>query len=190
MRMRMVKNVMKMETYYLKINMENVKAHLVFVFLQSEYFNSDVTSGEFIHSVKMPKKLLGNDLSEDDIKQGIQLFLNWDESPETFDVIKIGEVWYTTEHIHNDWVVFQGKRYPVRDLTVEHCEYGDPVTYTVAPESLLDEMNKVDDINQGLSLINLDSEIYHYVDDAVWHLTGKEICEQHLDMPFVFIEEN
>jgi len=171
------------------INMKDWN-HVVFKMVQAMYVHSDVTSGEFIHTTKIHSEICDTIIPKEAIVGGIQEFLDWDESPETFEVIQIGKYWYTTEHIYGDWVVFQGKRYPVRSLTVEHCEYGHPVTYVVAPETLLDEMNKVDDMTQSLTLINLDNEIYHYVEDAAWHLTGKEICEKHLDMPFVFIEEN
>lgn len=161
-------------------------SHVILEILKQAYVKSDVTSGEFIHSTKIPTIVWDEELPEQEIVTGIQMFLDWDESPETFEIMKIGKYWYTTQYNHNDWVEFLGKRYPIRNLTVEHCDLNLPVSYTIAPESLQDAMGEVDEESR----INIDSMIYHYVDNAVWHLTGKEIAEKHLDMYFVFIEEN
>ena len=176
--------------------------NVVFGMVKEMYFYSDVGSGEFIHSAKVHAVVNNQTLLKEEVIQGIQNFLNWDESPETFDVIRIGKFWFTTDHIQfDDWVEYKGIRYPIRHLTVEHCDLDGDVNYTIAPECLIDAMQSADgelaeDEEHGylfddidLEGFNIDNKIYHYVEDAVWHLTGKEIAEKHLDMPFVFIEE-
>ena len=51
----------------------------IFNILQKEYFYSEVVSGEFIYSTE-----LSLEFSEAEVREGIQAFLDWDESPATF----------------------------------------------------------------------------------------------------------
>lgn len=67
--------------------MESV-SDIIFDLLIDEYRNSDVCSGELIYSVKIPL-LYG----EEDVRCGIQMFLNWDESEEIFGLKKNRKYW-------------------------------------------------------------------------------------------------
>lgn len=67
--------------------MESV-SDIIFDLLIDEYRNSDVCSGELIYSVKIP--LL---YDEDEVRCGIQMFLDWDESEEIFGLKKNRKYW-------------------------------------------------------------------------------------------------
>ena len=78
------------ETSFEKFDVEFIRAdsyepigdkEKIFALLRAEYFHSDVVSGEFIHSA-----ILSLGFSEEDVRGGVQLFLDWDESDETFEV--------------------------------------------------------------------------------------------------------
>jgi hypothetical protein len=56
----------------------------VFELLKAEYLKSDVVSGEFIHSA-----ILTLGFSEDDVRGGVQLFLDWDESSSSSSSSKL-----------------------------------------------------------------------------------------------------
>lgn len=167
----------------------------VFEYLKKEYINSDVVSGEFIHSEVIPTKLNDKELNEYHVIKGIQAFLDWDDSEETFRVeyVKSENGWAveypTTKY---DKVTYDGVDYPVRTFKVEVIGHGYETSYVVAPESLLDAINKkegdayLDGNTEGSSV---DSEIYHYVEDEVFNLSAKNICDKHLDIPMRLIEE-
>ena len=53
----------------------------IFNLLKKEYFYSDVVSGEMIYSTE-----LSLDFHEAEVRKGIQAFLDWDESSETFEL--------------------------------------------------------------------------------------------------------
>jgi hypothetical protein len=71
------------EEFGIEPNDESEGKIKVFELLKTEYLKSDVVSGEFIHSAVIP---LG--FSMDDVRGGIELFLDWDESDESFDLEK------------------------------------------------------------------------------------------------------
>ena len=60
---------------------EDDEAQKVFEILKKEYARSEVVSGEFIHST-----ILTLGFSEEIVRKGIQKFLDWDESEETFEI--------------------------------------------------------------------------------------------------------
>jgi hypothetical protein len=80
--------------WYESINktQEHDRAYKVFEVLKKQYATSEVVSGEFIHSV-----ILTLGFSKEDIRRGVQLFLDWDESEATFDVEQGGLHWIIKE---------------------------------------------------------------------------------------------
>ena len=88
----------------------------------------------------------------------------------------------------NDWVEYDGVRYPLRTFNVQHPTEGWGGCYTCASDKLMDalQIESDDDRDEATSVDNL---IYHYIDDACFNLPAKEICEKHLDMTFNLIEE-
>lgn len=66
---------------------EHVKDTLI-----HKYVYSDVTSGEFIHYACFPL-----DCDEETLRNGIQDFLDWDESEETFELKKDEHSWYLAD---------------------------------------------------------------------------------------------
>lgn len=159
-----------------------MKNNIIFVMLQSEFFHSDITSGEFIHTIPIPDNILGNELCKEDIIEGIQKFLDWDKNSETFDVIKFGNTWYTTNHhaTYEDYFTFNWVNYPTKILNVTIDADDDEWvhSYLIAPESLLDAVGEDSDI---------DNEVYHYVEDKYWDLPNNEIAKHHLDTPMTLI---
>lgn len=60
----------------------------IFEQLKSEYVDSDVTSGEFYSQVE-----ISMDYTEDEVREGIQMFLDWDESEAEFELEEGEEFW-------------------------------------------------------------------------------------------------
>jgi hypothetical protein len=60
--------------------------------LKKQYVTSDVVSGEFIYSAQIPSMF-----AEDEARYGIQQFLDWDESPATFDLEANNPFWIIKE---------------------------------------------------------------------------------------------
>jgi hypothetical protein len=56
-------------------------AETVLIMLKDQYITSDVVSGEFIYSAEIPSVF-----TEAEVRYGIQQFLDWDESPATFEL--------------------------------------------------------------------------------------------------------
>lgn len=163
----------------------------VFVLLQTEYYDSEVTSGEFIHTVKIPDNILGNDIQRDDVIEGIQRFLDWDDSDEEFDVIKFGKTWYTTQHFstYEDFFEYDGVRYPTKTLTVTIDNEDDWVhSYIIAPESLIDKIQEyTEETGDERFMESIDSQIYHYVIDEYWDEPNEVIAKEYLDTPMTLV---
>lgn len=160
--------------------------------LKSEYRLSDVTSGEFIHTIKLPSTIAGYDLTKEDVIQGIQEFLDWDDSPEEFDIIKFGNHWYTTEHYatYEDYYTFGGINYPTKILNVTIDDHGDDWmhSYLVTPESLLDAIEEyTGEINDERFYNRIDSEVYHYIEDQYWDEPNEVLAKKHLDLPMTLV---
>jgi len=150
-----------------------------------QYLDSEVTSGEFIHTVQLPERYGKNLFNKADIIQGIQEFLDWDESDEEFDVIKFGNHWYTTNHYgtYEDYFVYKGIYYPTKILNVTIDEHNDDWvhSYLVAPESLWDAIQDDEDSE-------IDYEVYHYIEDEYWDLPNEVLAKEHLDLPMTLVE--
>lgn len=78
---------------------------------------------------------------------------------------------------------FKGKEYPIRTVLalIDGVEY----ELTIATESLSSAM----DIESDVEATDLDETIYFYIADELIDLSAKEIVEEHLDEPLIFIEE-
>lgn len=162
---------------------------VVFSILKNEYFHSDVTSGEFIHTVSIPDNSLGNEITKEDVIEGIQSFLNWDESEVTFDVIKFGNTWYTTDNfVHYDFLKYNGINYPLKKIVVTIDEDKSEHTYLISTERLYDALVKNDNFSDEEE--KLDSIVYYYVKDKYWDLPLDIICKEHLDTPMTLIRSN
>lgn len=77
-----------------KEDLENEATYEVFDILRKEYLKSEVISGEFIHSV-----MISNTFTQEQVRKGVQMFLDWDESPEKFE-LEQGESSWTTKPIN------------------------------------------------------------------------------------------
>lgn len=64
------------------------KSEEIYELLREEYVSSDVTSGEMIFSIK-----ISMEYNESDVREGIQKFLDWDGSEETFN-LKMGKKYW------------------------------------------------------------------------------------------------
>ena len=69
---------------------EDDKSDEVFDRLCKLYVDSDVTSGEFYHQVNDFKV---DEFTEGDMREGIQTFLDWDESDAKFELKKVKKYW-------------------------------------------------------------------------------------------------
>lgn len=67
------------------------KREIILKELITEYLDSDVTSGEFIYSTE-----ISIEHNEQDVRNGIQDFLNWDKSKEKFNLEKGDKYWIVT----------------------------------------------------------------------------------------------
>ena len=158
------------------------------IYLRLLYEDSEVTSGEFIHSVVIPNPFSdrNTEITQNQATKGIQAFLDWDESDETFRVEKHDDGWHIKYPV--DVLEYNGKEYPYRVFHVQHPTEGWEGTYMISTEKLLDDLNiESDDCRDEAT--SLDESIYHYVETSVLYLPAKEICEEHLDMPFKLIDE-
>lgn len=180
-------------------NLNNQRAVTwVVTYLKLLYVDAENTSGEFIHIVKFPNVLDTNEktiINESNLKQGIQNFLDWDESTEEFDVIKFGDSWYTTNHFYTyeDYYTFAGINYPTKILNVTIDEHNDDWehSYLIAPESLYDAVEGyTGDIGDERWLDSIDSEVYHYIEDQYWDLPNEVLAKEHLDLPMTLIKED
>lgn len=66
----------------------NGDSNEVYYALMKEYVTSEVTSGEMIYSTKIPLRF-----NENEVREGIQKFLDWDDSAETFELEKGTNYW-------------------------------------------------------------------------------------------------
>lgn len=90
------------------------------------------------------------------------------------------------QDISYDWLDYKGIKYPTRSLIV--LLNGMEQEIRIAPKSLLDIMGDPDDYDTDEE--EIDNEIYFYVEDNVMIMDGGIICEKHLDVPILFIEED
>jgi hypothetical protein len=85
-----------------------------------------------------------------------------------------------------DTLSYKGHVYVIRTFEVI-CE-GAKRTYTIAIETLFEafgeDMDKWDEQAHAL-----DQQIYFYLEGEKITLSGKEICEEHLDVPMKFVRE-
>jgi hypothetical protein len=85
---------------------------------------------------------------------------------------------------------YKGKSYPVRLLNLEYLkgEGEGRVKYRIASEELSDafgeDIDEWDDVAQAI-----DQTVYMYLEPDKFRLSGKEIAESHLDIPFKFLYE-
>jgi hypothetical protein len=74
--------------YFETVEVDDDKSDEVYDILCDEYLHSDVTSGEMIYSTTLSLKF-----SEGDVREGVQTFLDWDDSPETFELERGDKHW-------------------------------------------------------------------------------------------------
>ncbi len=80
-------------------------------------------------------------------------------------------------------LTYKGLAYITRTFVVV-CE-GVKRTYTISTEMLMEALG--DEMDAEANAI--DESIYFYLEGEKITLSGKEICEQHLDTPMKFIRE-
>lgn len=85
---------------------------------------------------------------------------------------------------------YNGKEYTTRTFTMISEETGK-VTYTIADESLFNEISKDDKyLEMGTPEWSIDEQVYFYVAEGKLNLSADEICKDHLDAEFEFISEH
>jgi hypothetical protein len=84
-------------------------------------------------------------------------------------------------------IEYKGKEYPTRLFIVNNPEFGENQTIRIGTYSLNSDLGDAGSFGEEEELV--DDEIYYYIDDSDFELTGEEICENHLDIPMEFIEE-
>lgn len=164
----------------------------VFEALKSEYANSEVVGGQFLDGHKVPKEWDGFLISDYVLSKAVESFREWDGTEWFFAIKDNGDSW---ELFNIDSVEFKEKTYPVRVLHVKSISEGFEGAYAIAPDSLIDEIEKYrdeddqyedDDRNECESVDDL---IYHYVPDWLFYRDAKDIALYDLDMPFELIDE-
>ena len=73
---------------YIDVYASDDRSDEVFDILSDEYLHSDITSGEMIYSTT-----LSLEYNEGDVREGVQTFLDWDDSPETFKLVRGDKHW-------------------------------------------------------------------------------------------------
>lgn len=86
-------------------------------------------------------------------------------------------------------VTYKGNVYVTRtfDVILEGEKKTIIIAIDTLENSLLDEGGLLDEMNKEAEA--LDNEIYFYLEGEKITLSGKEICEKHLDTPMKFIKE-
>lgn len=163
----------------------------VYESLISEYRVNEVSGGEFLDGHKVPKELNGSLVSFIVVSKAIEKFREWDGTDWFFAIKDNGNEW---EIFNINSVKFDGKEYPVRTLEVKNEDENIHGTYVIAPESLLDELEKYRDdedyyIDNCDECESIDELIYHYVEDDFFYNDAKHIAKHNLDMPFDLIQE-
>jgi hypothetical protein len=74
--------------YFETVEVDDDRSDEVFELLQADYVGSDVISGEMIYSTELS---LG--FTESSVREGIQTFLDWDDSEETFELERGDKHW-------------------------------------------------------------------------------------------------
>ena len=86
-------------------------------------------------------------------------------------------------------VTYKGKVYVTRtfDVILEGEKKRITIAIDTLENTLLDEGGLLDEMNKEAEA--LDNEIYFYLEGELITLSGKEICEKHLDEPMKFVRE-
>jgi hypothetical protein len=84
-------------------------------------------------------------------------------------------------------IKYKGKEYPTRLFIVNNPEFGENQTIRIGTFSLNSDLGDAGSFGEEEELV--DDEIYYYIDDSDFELTGEEICKNHLDIPMEFLEE-
>jgi hypothetical protein len=74
--------------YFETVEVDDDRSDEVFELLQADYVGSDVTSGEMIYSTELSLVF-----TESSVREGIQTFLDWDDSEETFELERGDKHW-------------------------------------------------------------------------------------------------
>jgi hypothetical protein len=167
----------------------NIKTYLI-----GRYFHSEVTSGEWIHTIHIPVTLDGTKLDPFQLRAGVQAFLDWDESTERFTVITLGNHGFKIGNVEDgDYIEYKGIRYRTRIFNVDLIGQDWEGTYKIAEDELYDAIHE--SVGEWEDLIDqseeffIDNEIYHYVENGILDLPAEEICLKHLDIPMKLIQE-
>jgi hypothetical protein len=161
----------------------------------SSSFTLEITSGEFILSVEIPKVLQGWEYTNYMVITAVNKFLEWDSTEDgryaTVGIKLEGDKWT----IHDlDCVEYKGKIYPVRIFAVTIDGDDDPDWihyYQIAPESLVDRMHELegeDCFDKEQEAYYVDQKIYHYVQDCVFYADAEYVCKNCLDVPMTLVE--
>lgn len=168
--------------------------------LKSNYLTSDVTSGEFILYEQIPT--YNSTLQQHTlfiVQSAVNRFLKWDCDEDGFHntvgAYLVGAN-CVTNHDGDYWAIeefdsidYNGVRYPVRTLTATIDTEADWThSFLIAPESLLDALDDARE-NDDITAINVDNEIYHYVENAVFYESAENIAKNYLDTPMTIVKD-
>lgn len=81
-------NLEKFCNYFETVEVDDDRSDEVFEILYADYVGSDVTSGEMIYSTE-----LSLEFTESSVREGVQTFLDWDDSEETFELERGDKHW-------------------------------------------------------------------------------------------------
>jgi len=84
-------------------------------------------------------------------------------------------------------IIYKNEKYPIRTFLVELPNEGErkiTISNIVLEKAIKDKYLEIDSEE-----MDIDNEIYFYVENEFFELTAKEICEKHLDQKIEFLEE-
>lgn len=89
-------------------------------------------------------------------------------------------------------ITYNGTDYPTRTFDAYLSDENEDGIQTITiASSLLGEALGMDNYSDDLDeeVLNIDDQIYYYVDAEYFDLPAEEICKLYLDEPFVFVTE-
>ena len=103
--------------------------------------------------------------------------------------VRMNQIWILILNKMAKPITYKDKHYPVRMFTVASPELDGLHTILISVQSLENALGENKEVH-GTVEEDIDSTIYFFVEDEKINLSGKEICEKHLDVPMKFFIEH